>query len=305
MKNKFKSLILIAASFVYVIYWSLDSVAGSLEKVKGSKTLIQLQGQSVKVGEQYFGINSAGKKKAVIKILQVKGDRAVGEIIRGKAEDGFALSEFPVPGQNTAETNEAAPSESPKKKKKRRHTEYTGNSWGILGEYLMSTMNVDFKATSASPTTTAAMKGNTFGLLGFYDYPMSPEFQLRAMGGVEQLAVSGTISEASCKSSTTCSVSITYLSGYIGGKYNLLMNQSMRVWVAGYLGLLIALSKSSNVLEESQISTNQVYVASLGMDYSLGEDTFIPIALDYGLFPSTATVKSNILYIRAGWGKSF
>jgi hypothetical protein len=40
---------------------------------------------------------------------------------------------------------------------------------------------------------------------------------------------------------------------------------------------------------------------SAGMDISLNNKTYIPVSFEYGLFPSSATVKANIIFLRAGY----
>lgn len=288
MMLRFSSATTIAT--LVVLFFSFNVFAATVQTVKNKKVLISLEAQKVKVGEQYFTLNDAGKKKAVVKILQTKGDRAVAEIVKGKAQPGYTLSDTPIATDD--------------KKKKEPQEEYTGNSWGIMASYLQSSMSVSFKPNSASDTITSDMKGTSFGAVGFYDYAWSPDFQIRGIAGLEQLKVSGTISTSNCKSSTACDVSITYLSLYGGGKYNI-YNSKMRWWVGGAYGLLIALQKSSTILEESQITTNQMYVFNTGLDYPLSDNAYMPITLDYGMFPSTASVKATVMFFRIGWAKNF
>lgn len=269
--------------------------AASIQTVKGTKVLIQLDGQSVSAGERYFTLDSAGKKKAIVTIRQVKGDKAVAEISKGKAEVGHSLSA--TPSQSAA-----APTSSGRSSVERVGS-YSGGSWGLLASVLQSTMTAEFY--SGTTLRTTAMKGTSFGALGFYDYPFSPDLQLRAAAGAEMFSVTGTVDGNYCTSSTTCDVKITYLSMYGGGKYNVYRGNSVRIYGAASYGFLMALSKSSTVLKTAEISTNQLYVFTGGLDYVLDRNSYLPLTLDYGMFPASSTVKSTVLFIRFGWAKTF
>src|SRR5262249_25836135 len=105
----------------------------------------------------------------------------------------------------------------------------------------------------------------------------------------------------SCSDSTTCDVKAMYLALYGMAKFNYLDNGKMRLWAGLHGGMLNALTKSSSVLNESQIST-QVYGFSLGGDFNIGRANYLTFTFDYGLFPKSDTVDANIMAFRAGYG---
>ncbi len=293
-------MMLMRVLFFITLVLSTDGFAATVQSIKNEKMLISLDGQSMRTGEKYFLLNSQGKKKAVIRIRQVKDDRAIAEVLKGQAEVGFKLSQQAVKDTVTKPTMP-----SPEQVSYKRINSQAGNSWGLLGSQLSSQMQADFIPAGSSSRTSVAMKGTSFGILGFYDYSHTPEIQFRALLGLEQFKVSGNSNGATdCDGSSDCNVNLTYLSSYGGFKYYF-YRQKFKIWAGGYYGFLVALSKSSSVLRTADLTSNQLWVFSAGLDYPLKKGTFIPASIDYGLFPASATVKSNVLFIRAGWGTEF
>ena len=291
-------------AFFIAFTFSHFGLCATVQSVKNEKMLILLNGQIVKAGERFFLLDANGKKKALIRIRQVKDDRAVAEVIKGAVQTGYNLSSSPSsPPAEETQTKESKV-KAVSKKSYTRVRPQEGNSWGVLGSLLQNQMQADFIPSGSSTKTSVAMKGTSFGALGFYDYSYSPEIQFRGLAGLEMFNASGTGGATDCSGSSDCNVNITYLSAYGGVKYNF-YRQKINLWAGGYYGFLFALSKASSVFKTADISSNQLWVFSGGLDYPLSKKTFIPVSLDYGIFPSSATVKSNIIYIRAGWGTLF
>lgn len=293
---------LIQAFLIIAFIFSSPAFAATVQSIKNEKMLINLSGQSVHVGERFFLLDASGKKKALIRIRQVKDDRAIAEVIKGQVQVGFKLSSAPSSAA-TPPVNAASEKPSPRKSYTRASAQ-VGNSWGVLGSLLQNNLQANFIPAGSSTKTSVAMKGTSFGVLGFYDYTFSPEIQFRALGGLEMFKVSGTGNATDCDGGSDCNVDISYLSTYGGLKYYF-YNRNFKLWAGGYYGFLFAINKASTVLKTADITSNQLWVLSFGMDYPLAKGAFIPFSIDYGLFPSSATVKANILYLRSGWGTSF
>ncbi len=289
---------MVIRAFLFIAFiFSSTAFAATIQSLKNEKMLIQLQGQSVHAGERFFVLDGTGKKKALIRIRQVKDDRAIAELIKGQVQAGYKLSPSP--------SSPAPPDiKPPSRKAYSRVSSQVGNSWGVLGSLLQNDLQASFIPAGSSTKTSIAMKGTSFGVLGFYDYTLSPEIQIRALGGLEMFKVAGTGNATDCDGGSDCNVDLTYLSTYGGAKYYF-YQKNFKLWAGAYYGFLFAISKSSTVLKTADITSNQLWVLSFGMDYPLNQGAFIPLSIDYGLFPNSATVKANILYVRAGWGRSF
>ncbi|MFN7903981.1 MAG: hypothetical protein ACK5P5_02255 [Pseudobdellovibrionaceae bacterium] len=289
------------ASLFTPIFFSISLFGAQIINIKGTKTLIDLQSTDAKPGDEFYGMNAENKRKVILKINQVKNGKAVAEIVKGTAEVGFTLQPRtggPAPSSSTA---------APKKRSVKKESEdssYTSlksnrGAWGVVANVLMNSMSASFTGTNASKVT-ADLKGNSFGVNALYDYPLSKKFHIRGLGGYDQYSLTGTTANNDCDSSTTCTVNVNYLSGYGIAKYHLMTNDT-RLWLGGGLGYLFAISKSSSILRTSEITSNLLYVVSLGADIQMGRKNFLPVQFDYGIFPSSDTVKATSMFIRFGW----
>jgi hypothetical protein len=280
---------------LFIFFLTHAALAAKVSAVKNNKMMIALEGESTSPGSEFFVLNDQGKKVALVKITQVKGDRAVAEITKGTAQPGYSLQAHGGSGVSTSAS--ASSSKDSYYDKKLSQTVHNGNSWGVVGGYLMNSMAVQ---TSSINTN---MTGTGFGALGFYDYALSPSIILRGMGGFETYNVAGVNSSASPGSACTanCDLKISYLSMYGYGRWNFLQG-NYTSWIGLGSGYLYPMTTpTSTVFTSGQLGANQIFVFSAGMDIRLHNKSYIPITIEYGLFPTTATVTATIIYLRAGY----
>lgn len=276
---------------------SVETQASVVKQIKGKKVLIDLEGEDADIDQEFYLIDTmSGKKKALIKIKQLKNGRAVAEVIKGKAavDQGLLPKEARSKKISMDNESESRSTTTSKGSYQRR----LSNSYGIVGGYLMSAMNAKYSVTSTTGSTN--MKGNNFGVGGFYNYLISDNMTLNFLGSYDMFSVSGNASGALCDSGTdtNCKVSISYLSAYGQLRYYLTHKQ-WRPWVGGGGGFLLKMSHSSNVLKPP--SSNQVFSFAAGVDWQLSRNNYIPISFEYNLYPATATVSANMMVIRAGY----
>ena len=277
---------LILSLFLLVCFSFTSTLAATITKIKGTKVLISNEGSDLKINEKYFGVNSSGKKRTVLRITAVKGQQSVAEAVKGKPEVGLTLLIVKASKKKSENSNQVSSNQDSSNSK--------FSHMGVLGSYLMNKMAVKFSINGTEYTT--AMTGTGFGLLGYYDYDMSSQFQLRGLAGIEQFQVA-----EACSSLAACNANITYFSGYGLGKYNL-MKGPTSAWVGAGLGFLYALSKSSTVLDSSLITSTYTITFSGGVDFNMGASHYLPVVLDYSLFPSSASVTASFIALRVGWG---
>lgn len=274
------------------------SIAASVQQVKGKRTLINLDTTMANTGDEFFTVDAAGKRRAIIKIRQIKGGRATADVLRGRPQVGHTLTPRTAP---SASAKRSTPTQKKSSSSKSATSSQPG--WGAMASVFMNSMSAKFIA-SGNRQVSVDMKGNSFGATGLYDYRLSPNFSIRAIAGYEQYQLSGSTPLSDCEASTTCVVNIDYLSGYGIARYNFTLDPS-RIWVGGGIGLLYAMSKASNVLNTSQITSNMMYVAAAGADIKMGAQSFLPIQVDYGMFQGSDSVKASSIVLRAGWGYYF
>lgn len=287
-----------------LLTFSSAGFAATVSAVKGQKVLINLDGDTTEVGDEFYLINPETQKRtAIIRIKQVKPGKALGDIQRGKAVSGSTL-QAKAPSSMSADVTPSEPNPSSRGSAGAGgYLRVLKDSWGITGGYLMSTMDADISFRNSLPAvqrTSASMAGSGFGVGGFYDYVLNSSLVGRGHAAIEQFNVTGSASAAGCQGSTNCDAKINYLSLYGLLKWYPLQDK-YRIWVGGGMGYLLALSKSSTALNESQISTNQVFTLGGGVDVQMSRKNYVPVSLEYNMFPPSDTVKASMISIKAGW----
>lgn len=272
---------------------SLSSYSQSVQKIGKTEILFTLEGTTVENEQEFFVVDEGGKKKALVKIIAFNSKQAKAKILKGKVTDikeGMKLSQR-APA-NVGETTMAQPTSKLLKSK---------NSWGAIGSYMMNSMNAKFSYNGVNQS--ASMSGSGFGALGYYDYALNKDLQFRGSLGMEQFSAKQEKESKVCDkgASAECNVNISYLSFYGLGKYNITKSAN-RFWVGAGMGYLMAMSKSSTVLDTSLITSNQVLTLALGMDMGLGSNQVMPMAVEYSLFPSSATVSASFISFKIGFG---
>lgn len=267
--------------------------AATVTQAKGKQVLIDLEGDLAAEGDEFYLINpNTQKKAAIIRIKKTKGEKALGEVLKGTANNGYTLLAKGVGGGAANESFSAGGG----------HLKTIKDSYGVLGGYFMNSMNanVSYKNNAGVFKSPTDMSGSGFGIGGFYDYAYSSSIVLRGLAAAEQFSVTGTSAQSACTNSTNCTANITYLSLYGLGKWYLTSEQ-FRTWLGAGFGYLLAMSKSSSALNESQISTNQVITGAVGFDYQFSRSNYIPVSFEYNNFPASDTVKASSIVLRVGW----
>ncbi|WII73694.1 hypothetical protein QJS83_07375 [Bdellovibrio sp. 22V] len=267
---------------------SLVSPAYALRTVavKNDRALIDLEGEDLQVGDKLGARDADGKARALLEIKQVKDGRAVAAVIKGRMQKDYSVAKY-TPG---AAAKPTAKSKAPK----------SNSAWGFTAGYAMNSMDV--KPTGAS---SISLSGSSFNLSAFYQMQLDGRISARILGGYETLNATGDSAAAACSGSSSCKVEISYLGLEALVRYSFIHSKTMDVWAGAGLGFLFAIGKSSNVLDTSKISTNQTIVGSLGLDYHLSRENFIPMQLDYAIFPDNSTSSAKQIILRAGWGMNF
>lgn len=277
-----------------LLFASYSALAAKVSAVKNNKVMIELDGDNASPGAEFFILNGQNKRVALVKVTQVKNGRAIGEIIKGTAQPGYTLQM--KSGGSSASSGSSSSGGDDYYERKLNQKSHNGNSWGVVGGYLMNSMTV------STTSMKIDMSGTGFGALGYYDYAFSPSIVFRGMGGLETYNVAGTNTAASPSNCTSnCDVKISYLSMYGYARWNFLQGP-YKSWVGGGLGYLYPMSTpGGTVFANNQMGANQIFVFSVGTDVRLSSKNYLPVSLEYGMFPTTATVAAKIIYLRVGY----
>lgn len=305
-----------------LFFWIPPSWSARVIKSNGNKILIDLEGKPFSVSQNIELFSSQKKRVGLARITAIKGSKAIAIIINGQVQGGeivigssSATNLRPTSSSNhlsnspsNLSSNTAPPARDANSAGKfNKSTDSQARRWSLSGNYLsqsMSTKQID--ASNPSTAETVNLKGTSFGLSGFYEQSLFNDIWLRAGLEYEPFTVSGTSKNLSCNNLTSknCNAKITYLaaSGFL--RYN--FNQSEWLfWIAGGGSFKLPLAKSSTALSESDIKMTLTYGLSLGIDYHLNNNKFIPIVIDQQFFPSSDTVTAATLALRVGYGQTF
>lgn len=286
------------AFFIIIFFVSIrDAHAAKVSQVKGSKVLIDLDGDKMDIGDEFFTINTDGKKIGLIKISQTREGKAIGEISKGKAVAGNKLLQ-----KNNNSTGSQATKNSDRNSTTNNRNK---NSAGIIIGYHMQNMTASYKGGAENKTYSLDMNGNNISYYGFYNYRYAPDISIELGLGLYKLNVATTISESVCIGGTkNCFVDINYLNGSVLGKY--VMKMKHPFWFGAGVDFLMPTGKATTVLDKNNISFNQQFRLAAGMDlHIIGKSAYIPLQFDYSLFPPSAEVKASAISIRFGYGMYF
>jgi hypothetical protein len=287
--------------------------AGEVQQIKGTKVLITLTDVEANVGTYLFIVNSEGKKIGIIQVKQIKNGRAIAELTKGRGEVGASVQgkskATSAPTPSASESNdESEETTAPRSSSARKKI-----SLGVLGGMTSSSFAMDMGPTAATtvcPTgncrDAGSLSGTSYNLKFFGDYDLSKALTIRVASGLETLSAKGTIARSLCTGNTnSCSVSINYLALEGGAHYNFLTG-STRAWIGLGYSFLIAMSTSTTIPNLSTSGgTNQMILFGLGADFGLKKGAFIPLVLEYGMFPGSSDVKATSYFLRSGYGWAY
>lgn len=277
-----------------VLGFASPTWAAKIAKVSGKKVMVTLEGDSAKAGDIFVLYDSAGKKKGLIKISAVKGDKAIGSLGRGKAEKGWTAKIAEKKGKKKSSQASTGRTSS------EGRSGSTGKTmWGVMAGLSSTSMKVKIdNDNDGTRETTVALSGMAFSVKGVYDYNLFSNIWFRGLLGIEGLSAKGE-SQVGC-GNAACDANIYYLSGDFWGRYVLPM-ETFKPWIGAAFTLMFPASKKASALEESSITNTSAISVGLGADWKMSETMTIPIQVGYSLLPNSDTVTAAMISIRAGF----
>ena len=274
-------------------------------RVRGSKVLISINGESIAAGDLLLALDDDDKRKGVIRIKKVGKNKAIGKIIKGKAQKGWILERYKRKSK-TARKRRNKNLEAPSQDLTEPQEENSGNSkltLGFLGGYSLGSMSVAIPNTAGS-TTAADMTGNSIEYHLFINYRLGRKLHLLATVGQQSLDVAGTIDDNSCTNSNDCTTKINYLTGTALLKYQF-SSGNFAPWMAAGLGVMNPTSTESTAVDATSVGTTSVIVASAGTDWLISHKWSIPLQLRYVFFFPSDGVSTSMITGLLGLGYHF
>lgn len=279
------------------LFTSAPAFGAKVLKIDGRKVMIDLEGDNAKDGDVFVVYDPAGKKKALVKIKGVKGNKAVGIVGKGKAQAGWKAK---ISAAGKSKGSRAARTSSPQPDT----SSPSGKSfWGLMGGFAMDSMSVDIDNTGdGTSDKTVSLDGMGFSAKGLFDYELFSNVWFRGLAGIEGLDASGS-SEVGC-GGKACSVSIYYLSADLWGRY-VFSEGSFRPWIGAAFSLMFPLSKDATAIEDSSITNTSAISIGGGIDWFTSPTFYIPIQVEYSMLPKSETVEATTIGARIGIAMPF
>jgi hypothetical protein len=259
---------------------STQAYAAQVTQVKNGKVLIDgADSDGLTQGGNYFVLDGS-KKVAIVQITQVKGSKALAKVMKGTPTVNGTLVPYAKGGKTAS---------SGKGRKSKSGGATSDLTIGALLGYSMQSQSV--KPASGS---TVAMSGSGISLKAFGDMPVSGQLGAIGRAGFEQFAVK----------KDSASTKITYLSADLLLRY-FFTEGAINPYVAGGIGLYFPMTKSSNILDETKISSTSVFLLDAGLNYTISDTLYATGILEYGLFPPSNDVKTTMINVRFGAAMRF
>jgi hypothetical protein len=283
MPARFISLFIMA--FMCVTLGVSDAWAAKIKNVKGKKVLVDLEGETVEPGQIFYVVKD-GKNTGLIKISKVKNNQGLAILGKGKAEVGSNIKLREKKGSDSGS--------SPSRASRSGSGPQGESFFGGMGGFNMASADVKLPLSG----NTVSLSGSGFSAKGLFDYKVLDSIWFRGMGGLEQFIVGGANDSLNCGGE--CKVEISYISFDLWGRF-LLSTGNFRPWIGGGGGLLFPMSKKSTAIQKKSITNTNIFAIGGGIDWFLSPTTYLPIQVEYDLYPSSSTVKATALTVRAGF----
>lgn len=271
----------------FTITWVSVSNAITIASINADHILLELENETLKLGDRLIAYDANGKAKAILKVTQIKDQQATVVIVKGQVEINHRLTKW-VPAQKSTTSSTA------------KGPIRTTSSWGVTAGTTSNSMTVKPGGSAA-----ASLTGSSINASAFYQRDIDGAISTRILAGYHSFQAAGTSTEISTCALGECKVDISYLGLEALVRYSFLKNKNLDIWAGAGLGFLYALGKESNVIDTTKITANQTILLSFGLDWNLNNKSFIPVQFDYAQHPDNATSSANQTTLRLGYGRWF
>ncbi len=287
--SKLTLLFTIAILFVVQPSW-----AGRVVKVKGKKVYILLDKEEVNStfkGDNLYTTTRSGKKRGIVTVRAIKGNKVVGQLRKGKAANKMLTkarkgkkkkqrTEDPMMMEDASEVAQTEQED---------RGEFPEMMFGIVGSFGQVTQNV---------ANVADMSGSLIGVKAVFDYELFSNLGVKARLGMDMLSVTGT------GNSIDYQTDINYLTLDFLLRYYVMRSSSFGLFVNGGMGIYSPMSTElgtagNEALQEDSISTTSVGIFGVGISVPIG-GIEVQLGADYYLFPPSDDVDTSAFGAKVG-----
>jgi hypothetical protein len=280
---------LITLFLVSFLFMAQPSWAGKIAKVKGKKVYIILDaGETVNNGDSLYSTSPEGKKKGLLIVRKIKGNKVIAQLKKGRAQKGMLSMSKGAKKKATDEMGYEDASEVAKPEVETNH-EKSDMLFGVMGGFGSATQQVQ---------GIADMAGSTLAVKGIIDYSLFESLGVRARVGMDMFSLTGS------NGATNYSTKINYLTVDLLLRYNLLDMKSFGLYANGGMAIYSPLSNQLEpanlpALQADSISTTSLLIVGFGVTVPMGTWKIFAGA-DYFYFPPSDDVKTTAIAANLG-----
>lgn len=264
---------------------STNAFAAKIKSAKGKKVLVDLEGDTAEPGQIYTVVKN-GKATGLIKISKVRNNQALAVLGKGKAEPGSTIRLRQKKSARSSSARASAPSAN----------DPVGTSyWGGMIGFNMASADVKLPISGRN----VKLSGSGFSIKGLFDYKILESIWFRGFGGLEQFVIGGDTDAVNCQGGE-CKAEINYIS-FDGWARYVMSTGTFRPWLGAGASLMFPMSKEATALQSKSITNTNLFAFGGGFDWFISPTTYIPLQIDYNLYPSSSTVKASTIAFRAGF----
>jgi outer membrane protein W len=305
---RLSSKFVFALVFVFLLNAFNDVFAAQIAAVKGKQVLIM--GDNLEQGALYFAVEN-GKKKGIVKILNIKGRKALATLLKGSAAKGNNLVFRPK--KSKTGTTTASKTQAPKSNAKNydKYSEESSSKFDNSSDYRKSGSGkqyslggmIVYQQNSSSVTfsdnSTDSLSGTGIGFKAFGDYPFSDHINIRGEFGTVPFTAEGTN-----KCTGICVMNISYIGASLMARYMLgSSTDKTRFWGGAGAALIFPTGTGdTNAVNADDVGSTLIFNLGGGFDYNINNKYYIPVAAEYSLFPPNDEVSANMIMLKAGLG---
>lgn len=261
----------------------LAAHAQRIESVKGNRVLISTDKLPFKILQNWELLGEHGETTGEVTVLQIREDKAVGQIKVGFANPGFALR---------------LKSEAPKDATRTRRL--------FIGLSSLES-HIDVTNTVNNVTGTAGLQGSQFGLQAGVDRILSERQLLRARIGIDLVNTKGEISNPpGCNGITDCNLWIQYFTGSLGFLFQARPYDSE--WNVGFNSgfvTFLPISKYSDSFDASKLTMDGGLELGAVVQFKINPITWIELSTQRMFLRTTDTLKMTLTRYNLTWMQYF
>lgn len=285
MHRRFSCFTFSAFIFFAFMFTGQNSWAGKVVKVKSKKVYIILDAEEVEntyKGDTLY-LTLSGKKKAIVEVKKMKGNKVIALLRKGKAKKGYGTMARKAKKRKSKQSDyESASEVAQSDDSSSSSSERPDLMFGVMGSFGSATQQV-------TGAVTADMTGSFMGGKFLVDYAIWGNFGVRGRIGMDMLSVSAN------DNGNEVQTDINYLSVDVLGRYYL-MNDAFKLFANAGFGIYSPMSETLSgnptALDATSISTTSLLIVGLGAGFNIGSMELF-FGGDYLIFPDSETVKTT------------